>query len=506
MRWMTVLTSLVLMAASALGQQSLEDLPDPFMGDYQGVLATPDGDQPLYAQVICWGDEGYQANLLPTLERRAEALAVLHGSADGETLRFEDGSTIEGGVFGGVLGESTFTLVRFLRLSPTLGAEPPEGAIVLFDGSGFDEWYLGGGRPWRVNLWDELGGGSQQVGYLRARIHSDREVPSAWLEVGSDDGVKAWVNGEVVMEVNTDRGITDFADRAPISLREGWNELLLKVTQNTGSWEACARISADEKGSPLGGLTFEPATPPQEDATFEQLQGGHAGTLITWYGSGPYREEGLSWRELFDREFAPEVASELAEWKVVNASPSPFSPWKLLPDGAMEVVGGAGSIVTKRTFSDVRLHLEFRTPFEPNNRGQGRGNSGVYLQGMHEVQVLDSYGLSGEDNECGGLYGVSRPLVNACAPPTVWQTFDIEYRVARFNEATGVGLPARISVWHNGMLIQDNVQLPGGAPDRPGPVPSGPILLQDHWNPVQYRNIWVMEGEPELLEAHILNL
>jgi hypothetical protein len=143
--------------------------------------------------------------------------------------------------------------------------------------------------------------------------------------------------------------------------------------------------------------------------------------------------------------------------------------------------------------------MEFRTPFEPNNRGQGRGNSGVYLQAQHEVQVLDSYGLAGENNECGGLYGVSRPIVNACAPPTVWQTFDIEYRPARFNEERGVGEAARMSVWHNGILIHDNVELPGGAPDQPGPLPVGPILLQDHGNPVQYRNIWVVEEQDLLL-------
>ena len=108
--------------------------------------------------------------------------------------------------------------------------------------------------------------------------------------------------------------------------------------------------------------------------------------------------------------------------------------WRLLKGGAMEVKPGTGSIITKKKFNDVKLHLEFRTPFMPEARGQGRGNSGVYLQGRYEVQILDSYGLEGLDNECGGIYRVGKPLVNMCAPPTQWQTYDITFRAPRFNE------------------------------------------------------------------------
>ena len=97
----------------------------------------------------------------------------------------------------------------------------------------------------------------------------------------------------------------------------------------------------------------------------------------------------------------------------------------------MEVIRDTGSIVTKKKFSDFKLHLEFRTPFMPEKHGQARGNSGVYLQGRYEVQVLDSYGLEGLDNECGGIYKVGRPLVNMCAPPLQWQTYDITFRAPR---------------------------------------------------------------------------
>jgi hypothetical protein len=140
---------------------------------------------------------------------------------------------------------------------------------------------------------------------------------------------------------------------------------------------------------------------------------------------------------------------------------------------------------SKRKFTDFTLHLEFRTPFQPYGRGQGRGNSGVYLQGRHEVQVLDSFGLEGKGNECGGLYSWKPPDVNMCLPPLTWQTYDIEYRAARD------GKPAVVTVVHNGVKIHDKVEIRGSA-RRTGP---GPIFLQNHGNPVYYRNIWVVEGK-----------
>ena len=136
--------------------------------------------------------------------------------------------------------------------------------------------------------------------------------------------------------------------------------------------------------------------------------------------------------------------------------------WKLV-DGAMEVA--KGDIVTKQKFNDFKLHLEFRTPFMPEARGQGRGNSGVYLQARYEVQVLDSFGLEGKDNECGGIYRQHAPKVNACLPPLEWQTYDIAFRAPRVREGAVVE-KARLTVVHNGTTIHDNVELdaptPGG--------------------------------------------
>ena len=147
-------------------------------------------------------------------------------------------------------------------------------------------------------------------------------------------------------------------------------------------------------------------------------------------------------------------------------------------------------------FRDYTLHLEFMLPFTPFARGQSRANSGVYHQDRYEVQVLDSFGLKGMNNECGGIYTVSAPKVNMCFPPLQWQTYDVEFTAARFGADGQRTAWARITVRHNGVLIQENVDLPrtttssgiNTITDTPGP-----FQLQEHGNPVYYRNIWVLE-------------
>jgi hypothetical protein len=171
-----------------------------------------------------------------------------------------------------------------------------------------------------------------------------------------------------------------------------------------------------------------------------------------------------------------------------NRATDAFTGGRTTPDGLLMV-----GPTTRLAVRDFFLHLEFRTPFMPAARGQGRGNSGVYIQRRYEVQILDSFGLPGVDNECGGLYKQRAPALNMCLPPLAWQTYDIEFRAARFDAGKKTGA-AQITVRHNGVTIHNRIELTnktgGGQPEGPQPLP---ILLQDHGNPVHFRNVWLVE-------------
>ena len=308
------------------------------MGDWRGIWKLADGSESgaMGAQVIALGEGKYKANLLAEFDSRRPPILVLEGQREGRVVQFKgrqiasdtsgelevqaiiEKGQLRGAIKGDMVGG--FGMEKVIRLSPTLGAKPPSGALVLFDGKGFGEW-------------------------------------------------------------------------EPTDKKSG---------------------------------------------------------------------------------------AKSVQWKRVG--------------DAMEARKGAGSIVTQKKFTDFKLHLEFRTPFMPDKTGQARGNSGVYLQGRYEVQVLDSYGLEGLDNECGGIYKVGAPLVNMCAPPMQWQTYDITFTAPRFDSAGAKTQDAIVTIVHNGVTIHDKREIPaptGGALDANVAEPGG-IYLQDHGNPVQFRNIWVV--------------
>ncbi len=172
--------------------------------------------------------------------------------------------------------------------------------------------------------------------------------------------------------------------------------------------------------------------------------------------------------------------------------------WKL-ENGAMTVVEKAGAIFTKKAFGDVQLHIEWRTPAEVNKDGQGRGNSGVFLQSRYEVQVLDSYENQTYSNGMtGSIYKQHIPLVNASRKPGEWQSYDLVYIAPRFAADGSVLKPAYITVFHNGVLIQNHVEIKGttvyrGEPEYKQHKLKEPLMLQDHKDPVSFRNIWVRE-------------
>ncbi len=185
---------------------------------------------------------------------------------------------------------------------------------------------------------------------------------------------------------------------------------------------------------------------------------------------------------------------DLSEWRGRDGE----AEWKVA-DGAMTVVPGTGSLTTKRGFGDVQLHVEWRTPAEIVGESQGRGNSGVFLMGLYEVQVLDSWqNPTYVNGQAASVYKQHVPLVNASRGPGEWQTYDIIFTAPRFDADGELESHATVTVLHNGVLVQNHVKLEGptvfrGAPRYEAHADRLPLMLQDHRNHVSYRNIWIRE-------------
>lgn len=326
---MILVIATALLAIGSSAQSRFEDPADfPLMGDWVGALDRPDS-KPEYnrlaAQLVCLDETRYQLRVVAELNRRANPyfdveVEVKDGrivyEADGWKFMFEEGICRGERLIGGT--PVRLVLKKVAESPPTLGQKPPKGAIVLFDGSGFDEW-----------------------------VHDDRKRAVTWK----------LFDGQV-MEIVSDK----------------WNNM-----EN--------------------------------------------------------RKNGIG-----------------------------------------------GSIVTRGTFKSMKLHMEFRVPVEAGKAGQKRGNSGVFISGFKEIQILNSHGMPGYWNDCGALYRHMPPRVNMAAPPLHWQTYDIEVELPERGKTTGF-----MTVQHNGVTIHNRIAMEMGRRDKVG------IRLQDHNNAIQFRNIWVVE-------------
>ncbi len=288
----------------------------------------------------------------------------------------------------------------------------------------------------------------------------------------------------------------DFAVQGEYEGGSGSDKLGVQVVAKGNGQFAVKVLAGGLPGAGWDGKTEAAATAKRDDAgavavTGKDLSGGIGGGKLTLKQGGK-----------------PEVTLARVERQ------SPTLGLKA-PEGAVVLFGGPGTeanwtngklvelsdgkflnngIKSKQAFGAFRAHVEFRTPWMPTSGGQGRGNSGVYLQDRYELQVLDSFGLKGENNEAGGLYTQHKPLVNMCLPPLAWQTYDIEFTPAEFGADGKRTKAARTTIRHNGVVVQDNVELKGptggGQAEKPTP---GPFQFQNHGDPAVFNNVWVVE-------------
>ncbi len=270
---------------------------------------------------------------------------------------------------------------------------------------------------------------------------------------------------------------------------------------DTGASAEAERDAAPEAGESSAARPPAPAATPGGAPSVADQPAGRPEDTEVWEPAPPVVTPGRGTAPpsdaivLFD-------GTGLAEWGSVDSGPARWT----VANGVLTVAAGTGDIQTRRGFGDVQLHIEWRAPTPASGEGQERGNSGIYLMGLYELQVLDSYGNRTYSNgQAGSIYKQHIPLVNATRPPGEWQTYDIVFEAPRFDTDGGLRRPAFMTVLHNGVLIQDHAELAGptlyiGTPAYEAHADRLPLRLQDHGNPVSYRNIWVRELDERAVE------
>jgi len=297
--------------------------------------------------------------------------------------------------------------------------------------------------------------GGDRTAYARTQVWSDT-AQQVRLELGSDDGLCVWLNGKEIHRNDVMRGLSRGSDVVIAKLEAGWNDLMLEVSQGGGDWKFVCRLRGVDRRAASGWRC-------------DRIRRRTAALPDSIPLLGPGIEGVSGWSHADGSD---------ARWRS--------------EDGVMIGVPGTGNVQSRFEFTDATVHLEFRVPHEPKReRGQGQGNSGVYLMGRYEVQILNSWGMPAHPNEGGSIYGVRAPSVNMSARPGEWQTYDIEFTAPRWRDGDKIS-DARMTVFHNGVLVHDDVVIEGstgaGGPEVEGP---GPLVLQDHGHQLAFRNVWV---------------
>jgi len=274
------------------------------------------------------------------------------------------------------------------------------------------------------------------------------------------------------------RAESKFAQTAVIKIGDGTQEVRVEVPGKgregrftfTGEVDLGALGGKAEVSGKIASETFTGAIKTKKEAAF---------TLKRSFPEPPTR--GMA---------APEGAVALYDGTNLDQHWNLVPHWCPQPDGSVQICNT--NLQTKEEFGSGLYHIEFMPPFLPEERGQGRGNSGCYILGRYEVQVLDNFGWAPKDNLCGGIYQKAVPIADAVLPPLQWQTYDITFTAAQYDAAGSKTANARITLVHNGVTVHDDVELdsptPGGVSDQD--APKGPLFFQDHGNTVKFRNIW----------------